>query len=94
MYGMWPQGQIDHINGIRTDNRLSNLRDVSSAVNNHNSQRRLWGTARYVGVKETPGGRYAATICRTHLGVFDTPDQAHVAYLVAKHYYLPTEEAQ
>lgn len=32
-YGEWPQGQIDHINGDRSDNRLPNLRVVSNSEN-------------------------------------------------------------
>lgn len=28
-YGQWPEGEIDHINGIRSDNRISNLRVVT-----------------------------------------------------------------
>lgn len=88
-YGRWPKGQIDHINGVRTDNRISNLRDVTSAVNNHNSTRKAANSAGYTGVRMTPKGRYVATICRKHLGVFDTPAQAHAAYLAAKQEYLP-----
>ncbi len=32
-YGRFPQDNIDHINGVRDDNRLVNIRDVSTAVN-------------------------------------------------------------
>lgn len=36
-YGAWPEGQIDHINGYRADNRIANLRDVSSSENQKNT---------------------------------------------------------
>ena len=35
-FGRWPEGEIDHINGDRTDNRISNLRDVGRADNGRN----------------------------------------------------------
>lgn len=38
-HGEWPQGEIDHINGNRADNRLSNLREVDSAGNHKNLSR-------------------------------------------------------
>ena len=34
-YGRWPT-QIDHENGIRTDNRIGNLREVTAAENRAN----------------------------------------------------------
>lgn len=39
-YGVWPSGQIDHINGDRSDNRIENLRDVSQSQNQKNAKRR------------------------------------------------------
>jgi hypothetical protein len=36
VYGEWPKNQIDHINGIRSDNIINNLRDVTSSENNLN----------------------------------------------------------
>lgn len=39
-HGTWPVSEIDHINQDRTDNRLSNLRDVNRSENNRNSRTR------------------------------------------------------
>ena len=36
VYGSWPAGEIDHINGIRSDNRVVNLRDVDRKTNSAN----------------------------------------------------------
>jgi len=36
VYGCFPAGEIDHINHIRDDNRIINLRDVSLAINAKN----------------------------------------------------------
>jgi hypothetical protein len=35
-YGAWPEGQVDHINGNRSDNRIDNLRSVSQLDNSRN----------------------------------------------------------
>ena len=37
--GEWPQGKIEHINGVYDDNRIKNLRVVAQAQNSHNRQR-------------------------------------------------------
>ena len=92
VYGVWPGGQVDHLNGVRGDNRIQNLRDVSSAVNNHNTHKKRTNRSGYTGVRTTPKGRYIAAISKQHLGVFDTPEQAHTAYLTAKQKHLPTKE--
>ena len=38
-HGKWPRFEIDHINRIRADNRIANLRDVPRAVNRSNTVR-------------------------------------------------------
>ena len=38
VHGKWPGQVIDHINRVRNDNRICNLRDVSRAVNNANKR--------------------------------------------------------
>jgi len=37
VHGKWPNGDIDHINRIRDDNRIVNLRDTTTSKNLHNS---------------------------------------------------------
>lgn len=40
MNGRYPDGEVDHINGIRSDNRWCNLREVTKAYNQWNAKMR------------------------------------------------------
>lgn len=86
--GVWPSGQIDHINGIRDDNRLVNLRDVEPFVNSQNQRKPQKGNKTgYLGVSRK-GNRWRAHITvdgkRRCLGYFLTPEEAGSAYIEAK----------
>lgn len=50
VYGEWPNGEIDHINGQRDDNRLVNLRNVSKTENMRNAFRSKNNTSGRTGV--------------------------------------------
>ncbi len=49
-YGQWPNKQIDHINQDRSDNRISNLRDVSALENNRNHRLHKTNTSGVMGI--------------------------------------------
>jgi len=49
-YGDWPEGQIDHINGNKVDNRIVNLRDVTQRQNLFNKPPYTKTTSRFKGV--------------------------------------------
>jgi len=88
MTGGWPRADIDHLNGIRHDNRWANLRVVSRSVNNENQRRAQRGNkSGFLGVSPNHS-RWAASITirgqKFHLGTFDTPREAHSVYLIAK----------
>lgn len=90
-HGRWPTGFIDHINGDRSDNRITNLRDVSNAANLQNNwkpQKNSTTGLRGVAITKYPGV-FAAEISvngvRHRLGMFRSVEAAHAAYLEAKH---------
>jgi hypothetical protein len=49
-HGSFPEGQIDHINGVRKDNKIDNLRAVTNAENTRNGKRRCTNTSGVTGV--------------------------------------------
>jgi len=92
-FGDWPTGAIDHINGDRSDNRISNLRLADARLNAENLRRpTAINTSGYLGVTHCRDtGRWVAQIGvggkHLHLGRFDTPESASVVYLAAKRKY-------
>lgn len=90
MTGQWPKGEIDHRNGERTDNRFSNIRDVSIRVNAEN---------RWNPQGQTRSGRRGVSWhdhsrkwrvrinvrgVEHRIGMFDTVEEASAAYVQAK----------
>lgn len=53
VYGEWPSGQIDHVNGIRSDNRLVNLRDVTASINQKNRAKGKNNTSGHLGIRKS-----------------------------------------
>jgi hypothetical protein len=85
-YNKWPSGEIDHINGIRNDNRIVNLRDINHRVNNQNRTKNREG--------KIPGywydvfhEKYKSEIYVNHkkiaLGTYETKEEAIAAYCAA-----------
>lgn len=86
-YGGWPQGEIDHINGDKSDNRLENLRDVTHRQNMWNKGPQE-STSKYKGVHwHTANKKWRATLwngsSKIHLGMFECEKEAAFAYDLA-----------
>lgn len=81
VYGEWPKNQIDHINRIKTDNKIKNLRDVTNSTNQHNNAIRRHNTSGTTGVmtlksKNSWGAQIYVNNKRIYLGVFKTKEEA------------------
>lgn len=76
--------QVDHVNGDRSDNRLANLRAATQQQNQRNRpQSEKRGLPKGVSLE---AGRFMARARNargrsTFLGSFDTPKEAHAAYV-------------
>lgn len=77
--------ELDHINGVRNDNRIKNLRSVTRQQNQWN---RLTAKGCYW---DNAKNKYRAEMRinnkKKYLGLFDTEEEARQAYLNAKQIY-------
>jgi len=96
--GCWPT-EVDHVNGVRSDNRWKNLRECNRAENRQNACVQSNNTSGCPGVSyHSRHGKWAARVGlggeRTHLGYFTEYGDAVQAYLTAKaatHTFQPTQ---
>ena len=91
MTGVWPTGDVDHIDGDPRNDTFKNLRDVSTAGNIQNQKRAHARnkSSGLLGVSTLRSSkRWRARICtngvHTLIGWFDTAEEAHQAYLEVK----------
>jgi hypothetical protein len=91
MYGDWPKGLIDHINGKKNDNRISNLRDVFADGNSQNvrkpNSRNKSGFMGVIWFQNKWRASISVNGKSKWLGDFNTPEKAHQVYLEAKRKY-------
>ena len=91
--GKWPKGDVDHINRIRNDNRIFNLRDATRSQNIHYSRPKWSNKSGFKGVHwAKTQGKWIAQIKINqrgiHLGQFGSAEAASEAYQnAAKRYF-------
>ena len=84
-YGEWPKDQIDHINGIKIDNRIGNLRECTIQQNQFNRKSEKDSSSQYKGVSwcklsKKWLAKYYYKSKRYYLGLFETEEDAAKAY--------------
>jgi len=91
-HGEFAQGNIDHINRDKADNRIANLRLATSEQNAQNRLKNCTNTSGFKGVtwhKRDKRWQAAITVKRKvlHLGYYKTPEDAYLAYIEASKNY-------
>ncbi len=90
--GFYPSKYLDHIDGNHTNDLIENLRECTLSENQQNRKINKNNSSGYTGVTKKRN-KWLARINvngKHHgLGVYDTPEQAHDAYLEAKKIHHP-----
>lgn len=88
MTGEWPVAQVDHLDTNRINNRWTNLREAAPRLNSENRRKAqrnnisgLLGVSKFASRWEA---RIGVKGQQMRLGAFDTPEEAHQAYVAAK----------
>lgn len=84
VYGRLPDKDLDHINGVKDDNRIGNLREATKSENLYN-KKGIGGSSKYKGVSFNKQlQKYVAYASlnkkRYHLGTFECEIAAAKAY--------------
>lgn len=87
-HGAWPVCELDHKDRDSLNDRIENLRLATRTQNNANKAKSIANTSGFKGVSwHSEKRRWVASIRidgrATHLGYFDRPEDAHVAYAEA-----------
>lgn len=83
-YEKWPNKYLDHKDGIKSNNKINNLREASNSENCRNKPKKgyYWDDSRK---------KFCATIMvnykKSHLGYFDTEEEARKAHVEAMEKY-------
>lgn len=83
IHGKFPEKYTDHINGIKDDNRIENLRDCTNSENQCNRSMQTNNTSGFKGVNRSNNKWRAQTNVngkQKHIGLFNTPEEASQAY--------------
>ena len=91
-FGVWPKDQLDHINRIRTDNRIANLREVTNKQNLQNAGKPSNNTSGHPGVHwNKQKSKWQVKITHNqkniHLGYFSILEEAIAARKAAEKLY-------
>lgn len=86
--GVWPRGQIDHVDGNRLNNRFENLRLASASQNSANAKRRCDNSSGFKGVCwDRSRGKWMAYITvhgrRKTMGRYHSREAAYSVYCAA-----------
>lgn len=85
-YGAWPK-EIDHIDRNTLNNKINNLREVTSSVNLKNRNPLGWSSSGYKGVSKHRN-RWLARVNKDYVGYYNCPTVAYFNILKVK----PKEE--
>ena len=82
--GQWPEHEIDHIDGDRTNNKLENLRSLTRRQNAQNLHVPRSNSG-FIGVHiRKRDGKAVANLGTKHIGLFDTAQEAYTKLLEVK----------